>query len=107
MARIFIDTLQPNDCDGIYTLQGYVSGVWTDIYTISGASSGNIEVDEYLNTISVDITTFVPGQSYLFRWIDSDGHVSNVRVIYINEALLAEDGSFILNETPGLIFLEN
>jgi hypothetical protein len=42
MARIFIDTLQPNDCTGLYTLQGYVSGAWTDIHTISGALSGSI-----------------------------------------------------------------
>ena len=107
MARIFIDTLQPNDCDGIYTLQGYVSGVWTDIHTISGALSGSIEVDEIINTINLDTSVFVPGQSYLFKWVDTGGHESNVRVIYINEALLGEDGSFILNETAGLVLLEN
>ena len=78
MARIFSDTLQATDSSGLYTLMADVNGVWTDVHTISGAQSGRIEVDASINTIDVNTSVLIPGQSYDFKWVDSNGVESNV-----------------------------
>jgi hypothetical protein len=106
MTRIFYDMLDPSYCSGTYTLMGFVNARWLDIYTLYGATDDSIEIDGVLNTIDVDTTIFIPGQSYLFKWVDSNGVDSNIRVIYIPAVLLTEPGSDILTEDQGLILLE-
>jgi hypothetical protein len=78
MPLIFNDTLQARDCTGLYTLQALIGSTWTDIHTISGAQNGTIEVDAALNTIEVDTSLLIPGQTYDFKWVDSLGNESNM-----------------------------
>ena len=80
--KLFNDTLDVDGTSGTYTLQGSVNGEWHDIYTISGPASGTIVLDDS-NNVEVDTNLFVPGQTYNFRWIDSEGTVSNVKSLLI------------------------
>ena len=78
MSLIFNDILQVSNTSGLYTLMGYANGTWHDLYTISGPTDGEIKVDEKDNPISVDTSIFIPGLSYMFKWVDSHGAESNV-----------------------------
>lgn len=78
MVLIFDDLIKATDCSGLYTLTGYVNGTWQDIHTIYGPTTGSIEVDASYNTIEVDTTLFVPGETYQFRWVDGNGVSSNI-----------------------------
>lgn len=83
MALIFQDQLQVTDGSGLYTLMGFANGTWQDIHTITGATSGRIEVDNDLNTIDVDTDIFIVGQTYPFKWVDGNGVESNIVYITI------------------------
>jgi hypothetical protein len=85
MALIFQDILLAIDSTGLYTLRAFVNGSWIDIQTISGALSGSIEVDAAINTIDVDTSILIPGQTYPFMWVDSDGVQSNIIILTIPE----------------------
>jgi hypothetical protein len=106
MIRIFNDNLRPQGCSGLYTLMGSTGGQWHDIYTISGTRSGSIEVDAGLSIIDVDTSVFIPGTSYLFKWMDSNGTESNQTSLYIPAVLQAEDGADLLGEGQGAFVLE-
>jgi hypothetical protein len=90
MAFIFNDTLEVTLGSGLYTLQGYTNNTWTDIHSISGATSGSLNVNAANNTIKLDTSVFLSGQTYDFRWVDSHGVVSNVSSLTVNGYVLIE-----------------
>ena len=85
MGQIFNDVLQTTLGSGNYTLQWLDAGIWTDITTITGPTTGDTNVNNSVNTIAVNNTIFIPGQSYKFRWIDGEGVISNTIQITIPE----------------------
>ena len=78
MRLLFSDALETLDTSGLYTLMGFVDGVWIDLHSVSGVPGGTIEVDASVNTIPVDTSKLIPGQSYDFKWVDGNGIDSNV-----------------------------
>jgi hypothetical protein len=82
MGLFFTDHLEVTNRSGTYTLQAFADGMWNDIQTITGPTTGTITVDAVQNYISVPIP---PGGTYDFRWIDTEGHISNIRTLTIPE----------------------
>lgn len=90
MALIFNDTLEVTLGSGLYTLQGFTNNTWTDIHSISGATSGSLNVNAAINTIKLDTSVFLSGKSYDFRWVDSHGVASNVSHLTVNGSIKLE-----------------
>ena len=87
MAFIFNDTLEVTLGSGLYTLQGFTNNTRTDIHSISGATSGSLNVNAANNTIKLDTSVFLSGKTYDFRWVDSHGVASNVSSLTVNGAI--------------------
>ena len=107
MALIFKDNLQTFHTSGLYTLRGFVNNTWHDVYTIAGTHTGNIAVDAPHYYITVDTDLYLPGNSYLFKWVDMNGVESNETLITIpvSEDLLQQDGSYILQQDGNRIIV--
>jgi len=83
MALIFKDDLQTIDSTGLYTLQAFIGGQWTDLRSVAGATSGTVEVNDSQNTIEVDPAVFPVGKTFPFKWVDTLGNESNVSNVLI------------------------
>ena len=107
MALIFKDNLQAFYTSGLYTLKGFVNNTWHDVHTIAGVHTGNIDVDAPYYYITVDTNLYLPGNSYLFKWVDLNGVESNETLITIpvSEDLLQQDGSYILQQDGSKIIV--
>ena len=82
MALYFADRLHIYGGSGQYTLQGFDGTDWLSLHTIYGTSEGDIEIDAITNPIPVDPS--IPTNTPIpFRWIDSNGMVSNVVTVSI------------------------
>lgn len=97
---VFNDVLIATEGSGEYILQGYVNGTWHDISTVTGPLDGNIIIGPDGINIEVDTTLFTIGQTFLFRWIDSFGIVSNVRSLLIPFTI---ENSYTSNESFGIV----
>lgn len=75
---IFKDKLISEGATPPYYFQSLIDGEWTTIHTVTGESTGTVEVNEVSNQIKVNTDLFKQGETYDFRWIDDNGTESNI-----------------------------